>query len=256
MQYGYILHAALLIIAGFFISRLISSSVDKALRKRLTAHQTMLIRRILFYAIFILFLVSAAQQLGFRINTLLGATGILTVAIGIAAQTSMSNVISGIFIIGEKPFEVGNTIKINNMQGEVMSIDFLSVKIRTSDNTMIRIPNEVLIKSSIANISFFPTRRIDLMVSIAYKENVAAVKKILLDIAKNNPLCLAEPQPAVNIDTFADSSVNLQFSTWVRRENYTEVKNSLQEAIQTEFTQHNIEIPYLTQSHYTGKKVI
>lgn len=171
------LRAIAVIISGYVIARILSSSLDRGLRKRLTPQQSMLLRRIVFYVVLILFLATAIQELGFQISALLGATGILTVAIGIASQTSLSNIISGIFIIGEKPFQIGDTIKVNELQGEVVSIDFLSVKIRTSENTMVRIPNEVLIKSPVTNISYFPIRRADLLVSVAYKADIEFVKK-------------------------------------------------------------------------------
>ncbi len=236
--------AALLIIAGFFISKLLSASINRAFRKRLRPHQAMLLRRILFYVIFILFLISAIQQLGFNISALLGATGILTVALGIASQTSMSNVVSGVFIIGEKPFEIGDTIKVNDIQGEVLSIDFLSVKIRTPNNTMVRLPNEVLIKSAITNVSYFPIRRVDLIIGIAYKEDLNVVEKILLRIAKNNPLCLDEPVPYIGVDALADSSVNIQFYAWGNKNDYNQLKSTLLADIKNAFAEHRIEIPF------------
>src|SRR3990167_9020620 len=182
-----LLRSALLIIAGGVIGALLSAGLNKALSKRLQPHQVMLIGRITFYVVFILFLISAVQELGFSVSTILGATGILTIAIGIASQTSLSNAISSIFIIGEKSFGMGDTIQVNDIQGEILSMDFLSVKIRTSTNTIIRIPNEMLIKSAVTNLSYFPFRRVDLIIRIALKENVEEVKNILLEVAQNNP---------------------------------------------------------------------
>ena len=161
---------ALLVVVGYGVARLLSSTIGKALIKHLTPQQAMLQRRFVFYIVFAIFIASALDQLGFHIGALLGAAGILTVAIGIASQTSMSNIISGIFMIGEKPFEVGHTVKVNDMQGEILSIDLLSVKMRTNDNTMVRIPNELLIKSAIVNLSYFPIRRIDLKIGMHTKK--------------------------------------------------------------------------------------
>lgn len=238
----------LLVVLGFFVAKFLSTSIDKALKKRLRPHQSMLVRRLTFYTVFFLFIASAIQQLGFEITALLGATGILTVAIGIASQTSMSNIISGIFLIGEKPFEIGDTIKINETIGEVIAIDFLSVKIRTSENTMIRIPNEVLIKSAITNISYFPIRRVDITLGVAYKTNFDKIEQILFDIAKNNKLCLDEPKPSLTILNFADTVINIQFSVWARQENYHALKNSFQNEIKNAFTTENITTFFTPQS--------
>lgn len=238
-----IVRAALLIMAGFFISRLISAGAAKAFKQRLRVHQVMLLRRIIFYLTFIIFFATAIQQLGFNISTLLGATGILTVAIGIASQTSMSNVVSGIFIIGEKPFEIGDTIRVNDLQGEVISIDFLSVKIRANNNTMVRIPNETLIKSPITNLSYFPIRRVELLVSVAYKENLSQVETILLHIARKNPLCLDDPEPSVIVNNLGDFTVNLKLYAWSKTRDADSLKSSIQSEIKTIFAEKNVETP-------------
>ena len=93
-----------------------------------------------FYLILCLFLVSALVELGFSLGVLVGTAGILTVAIGFASQTSMSNLISGLFLIGEQSFAVGDIIKIDQITGVVLSIDLLSTKLRTFDNTYVRLP--------------------------------------------------------------------------------------------------------------------
>ncbi|MFN9975907.1 MAG: mechanosensitive ion channel family protein, partial [Phycisphaerae bacterium] len=113
----------------------------------------------------------ALDSLGFDLKVLLGAAGILTVAVGFAAQTSASNLISGLFLMFERPFVVGNSIVIGDLRGEVVAIDMLSTKIRTFTNMMVRIPNETLVKSNIVNLSYFPIRRVDLEVGVAYSSD-------------------------------------------------------------------------------------
>lgn len=244
LNLGSSLRALLLVALGFLIAKVASSSFNKAFGKRLTLQQAMLLRRIIFYVILVLFIASAVQQLGFRISTLLGATGILTVAIGIASQNSMSNIISGLFIIGEKPFEIGNTIKINDIQGEVIAIDFLSVKVRTAENTMVRIPSEVLIKTAITNISYFPIRRIDFALSVAYNSDLDLVKRVLFAAAEKNPFCLNDPQPSWLILGFGVATVSIQFSAWTTKQNYSELKNTLQTDIKTAFLHNHIEMRF------------
>lgn len=247
-----ILSAIILILSGYLIGRILSASVAKTFLKQLTPQQYMLLRRFIFYFVMLLFAASAIEQLGFQISALLGAAGILTVAIGIASQTSMSNVVSGLFMIGEKPFEVGHTVKVGDTLGEVLSIDLLSVKIRTQDNTMVRIPNEMLIKSPILNYSYFPIRRVDLEIGIAYKEDLDEVKNILIAVSDKNPLSLMEPKPLFQILKFADSSINIQFSVWCSRANYTDLKNSIHVEIKKAFDKQGIEIPFPTRSLITG----
>jgi small-conductance mechanosensitive channel len=199
-----------------------------------------------------LFVASAIEQLGFHISALLGAAGILTVAIGIASQTSMSNVVSGLFMIGEKPFEVGHQIKIADVQGEVLAIDLLSVRIRTQDNTMVRIPNELLIKSSIINLSYYPIRRADLKIGVSYSADLEKVKEVLFDVATKNPLSLTDPKPLFQILEFGDSSINIQFSVWSSRPHFVELKNTVQAEIKKAFDKQGIEMPYPARALFTG----
>jgi len=133
--------------------------------------------------------------MGFQLSVLLGAAGILSVAIGFASQTSASNLISGLFLIGEGPFAIGDFIRVGTTEGEVLSIDLLSVKLRTPDNLFVRIPNEQLIKSEVVNLTRFAIRRLNLAVGVAYKEDIPRVRHILMQVATDNPLCLNEPAP-------------------------------------------------------------
>lgn len=241
-----------LLLIGYFIARFVSASLPRVFSKRITRQQSMILSRASFYLIFILFIVSAIQQMGFNIGTLLGATGIVTIAIGIASQTSFSNIVSGIFILGEKPFELGNTIRVNDIEGEVLSIDLLSVKIRTFDNTMVRIPNETLVKSAITNLSYFSKRRVDILIGVAYKENLNNVKNILLETATKNSFCLVEPVPTFLITGFGDSAINIKFGVWADTNNYNEVKNSIQEDIKNAFAAAGIEIPFPCRTLFAG----
>jgi small-conductance mechanosensitive channel len=244
--------ATLLVGVGFLLARVLSGSIAKTLMKQLTPQQSMLLKRFIFYFVFALFVASAFDQLGFHIGALLGAAGILTVAIGIASQTSMSNIVSGAFMIGEKPFEVGHNIRVGDILGEVLSIDLLSVKLRTQENTMVRIPNEMLIKSPITNLSCFPIRRLDLKIGVAYKEDLEQVKLVLFDVAYKNPLSLIEPKPQLQILGFGDSAIDVQFSVWCSRPNYLELKNSIQIEIHKAFNNNNIELPFPARSLYAG----
>jgi small-conductance mechanosensitive channel len=218
------------------------------------AHRAMILRRISFYGIAGLFTASALMELGFDLSVLLGAAGILTVAIGFASQTSASNVISGIFLLGERPFGVGDLIKVGGTFGEVVSIDLLSVKLRTLDNLFVRIPNETLIKSEVTNITHFPIRRIDFQVGVAYKEDLRKVRELLLEVADRNPLSLEEPSPVVLFQGFGDSSLNHEFRVWTMTENFLDIRNNIPIEIKEMFDEHGIEIPFPHRTLYVGSE--
>jgi small-conductance mechanosensitive channel len=244
--------ALMLLMAGYLLGRLASATAVKVAEKHLTTHSQLILKRAVFYGIFILLAISALRQLGFDLNVVLGAAGIFTVAIGFASQTSASNLISGLFLMVERPFSIGDIIRVGGTTGEVISIDLLSVKLRTFDNLFVRIPNETMIKSEVTTLTKYPIRRIDLMVGVAYKEDIKRVKELLTDIATKNPLCLDEPAPLFIFVGFGNSSIDLQFSVWAKRENFLLVKNGMLEEIKACFDREGVEIPFPHVSLYAG----
>ena len=249
-QAANLLRAAVKIGLGLVLGRLAGNGLARLFGGE-DAQRTMLLRRIPFYGIVGLFAASALMELGFDLGVLLGAAGILTVALGFASQTSASNVISGLFLLGERPFSVGDIIRVNGTTGEVLSVDLLSVKLRTFDNLFVRIPNETM-KSEVTNLLRFPIRRVDLQVGVAYKEDLREVREVLMDVADRNPLCLEEPAPLIIFQGYGDSSINHQFSVWAKTEHFLELRNSIPLEIKEAFDENDIEIPFPHRTLYTG----
>ncbi|OMH26268.1 mechanosensitive ion channel family protein [Motiliproteus sp. MSK22-1] len=244
--------ALFLICLGLLLGKLASKGVKHLLARQLSQHHLILLRRIAFYLILGMFCVSALRELGFKLSVLLGAAGVLTVAVGFASQTSASNIISGLFLLGERPFSVGDVIRVGSTTGEVLSIDLLSAKLRTFENLFVRIPNETLIKSEVTNLTRFPIRRLDLKIGIAYKEDIEKVTKVLKAVADANPLSLEEPEPIIIFTGFGSSSIDLQFSVWAVKEKFMDLRNSIQTEIKIAFDAEGIEIPFPHLTIYTG----
>jgi len=249
-----IIRALILILMGIIFAKLISTALIKLASNKMDNHRLMLLKRGSYYFIFVLFLISALRELGFNLSVLLGAAGVFTVAIGFASQTSASNLISGLFLVAERPFTVGDIIRVNTTTGEVISIDLLSVKLRTFDNLFVRIPNESLIKSEVTTLTRFPIRRHDILIGVAYKEDLKKVREVLNEVANKNPLCLEEPKPLYIFQGFGESSLDIQFSVWAKREKFLELKNSIYEEIKNAFDENEIEIPFPHRTIYTGNE--
>ena len=249
-----LVRALLLVLAGLIVARIASAAMRRVTDGRLQPAQATLLRRVTLYAIFTIFCIAALHQLGFSLGVLMGAAGIFSVALAFASQTSASNIISGLFLIGERPFDVGHMIQVGTTTGEVLSIDLLSVKLRTFDNLFVRIPNETLLKAEVRTLHKFPIRRIDLQIGVAYREDVERVRELLFDLADRNPLCLDEPKPVFIMQGFGDSAVQMQFSPWALRENFLELKNTIQEEIKGAFDEAGIEIPFPHRTLYTGSE--
>lgn len=234
--------ALLMVAAGLLAASLASRLLLRVAADRLSAHQAILIRRFAYYLVLALFIASALAELGFSLSVLLGAAGVLSVALGFASQTSASNIISGLFLIAERPFEIGDVIQVGTISGEVLSVGMLSVKLRTFDNLYVRIPNEQLIRSEVTTLTRFPIRRFDLKLRIGRTAEVGHVREVLMGVAARSPLCLDEPAPLFIFDGFGESSFDIQFCTWARREVYLDHRNALQEGIKLAFEASGIEL--------------
>ncbi|MFZ5516211.1 MAG: mechanosensitive ion channel family protein [Candidatus Zhuqueibacterota bacterium] len=247
-----IVRLALVLIIGLPIVFFLSRTVKKYSVKKFSAQQSMILGKFVLYTGIAFILFSALREVGFELTTLLGAAGIATLAIGFASQTSVSNIISGLFLLAEKPFEVNDIITVGTNTGVVLSIDFLSVKLRTFDNQYIRIPNETIIKTDVINMTHFPIRRVDINLNIVYRENIGRVRQALLDVADKNALCLKEPEPFVYFNEFGDSSYELILWVWAEKSNWLKLKNSIAEDIKNRFEKENIEIAFRHLSLYAG----
>ena len=143
-------------------------------------------------------------------------------------------------------------IEVDGVSGQVYAIDILSVKLRKFDNTLMRIPNEMLMKVPVLNRTRFPIRRLDIQIGVAYKEDTEKVRQILLEVADVNPLVLEEPEPIFFYKGYGDSALELQFSIWSTQEHFGELYRFFREEIKTAFDAHGIEIPFPHRSLYIG----
>ncbi|MBN2287923.1 MAG: mechanosensitive ion channel family protein [Candidatus Glassbacteria bacterium] len=247
-----LLRAAVILAVGIVIAKLIASSLEKISKRRIGSQQAVTVRKISFYLLLTLIIITSLRELGFNLSVLLGAAGILTVAVGFASQTSASNIISGLFLLVDQPFQVGDVIEVGGTTGIVNDIELISVKLRTFQNALVRIPNEEVIKSQVTNYTHFPIRRIDVEVGVAYKEDISKVRKVLLEVADRNPLCLEEPAPLFIYKGYGSSSIDLLLGVWVKKENFLLLMNSIKEEIKAAFDKSGIEIPFPHISVYTG----
>lgn len=247
-----VLVVLIVLAVGFVFARLISGLVGRVSRKYLSQQYGMLLRKAVYYAIVVLILIIVLQMLGVKVTALLGAAGIAGIAIGFASQTSVSNLISGLFLISEKTFQVGDIIRVGDKVGIVQSIDLLSVKMNTFDNVFLRIPNEQLIKTELTNITRYPIRRLDIKLGVAYKSDIGRVKELLKELAAKNPYCLMEPEPLIVLTDFGDSALEFLFGLWFYKTDYLALKNSIMQEIKEKFDAEGIEIPFPHLSVYTG----
>lgn len=250
--FGPILRAMALLVLGLPLAWALTRWVRGYVARLYNPQKGLVVGKLVFWPLVLVILVSVMSELGFSLAPLLGAAGILGIALGFASQTSVSNIISGFFLLAEEPFQVGDIIEVEGVVGQVLTIDTLSVKVRTFENKMVRIPNETLVKSRFTNITRFPIRRVDTLVGVAYKEDLGRVRRVLLEVAEKNPGVLMEPEPLVIFQGYADSAINFLFAVWTPRESFLQIKNSIGEDVKHRFDEEGIEIPFPHRTLYSG----
>lgn len=247
-----VIRAAIIIGAGFPLLLVGARLASRSIGKRAGPQAAFIASKAIVYIGSVLIILTILLQLGFNLTAILGAAGVATFAFTFAAQTSLSNLISGLFILWEQPFKVGDMVLINGTRGAVLSIDLLSVKMRTLDNLFVRVPNQSIIQSQVTNITRFPIRRMDVNVGVAYKEDVARILRILREIADANPFALDEPEPVIIFQEFGDSSLKFFMGVWFEKSNFLKLKNSIMQDIKERFDAENIEIPFPHLTLYAG----
>lgn len=243
----------IILIIGISSIQFIAFMLRRSLRKQLSRQRMMLITRTVIYTGYTGLVLIVVKEFNYDLTALFGAAGVVGIVIGVASQTSIGNIISGLFLVGEKSFEIGDVVRIGDKTGTVYSIDLLSIKIKTFDNLLIRIPNQSVISSELTNVTRFPIRRLDFQIGVAYKEDLRKVKTVLENVARNNPLCLEEPEPYILFQNFGESSINITFGVWFEKANYAAVKNSVFIEIKEAFDREGIEIPFPHVSIYAGE---
>ena len=239
-----VIGAVIILLAMWIVYKIILRSIKKVPLEKTNEHKQQIAVKFVKYIFYISVVVYVLGLFGVKLSAIWGAAGIAGVAIGFAAQTSVSNVISGLFVLTERSLKVGDTIIVNGITGVVDTISLLSVRVHTFDNQMVRIPNSTIINSNLTNNSYHDKRRITLGVSISYDADMKTALEVLEKAPALCPTVLEEPAPAVWFDGFGESGIDMTVAAWFKPENFLQTKNDLFIAIKKVLDEAQIEIPY------------
>ena len=231
------------LIIFYIIYRIIKSTVKKRARAKMQAHSAMLLNKLISYIFYILISMYILDLIGDDLTAIWGAAGVAGLAIGFAAQTSVSNLISGIFVLSEKAMKVGDFISVGGESGIVDSIGLLSIKIHTLDNQMIRIPNSTIINSNLMNYNHFPLRRFVFEIPIGYETDLKKALETIQKVPSMCPTVLQDPAPAVFYDGFKEAVV-LKLAVWFKSSDLAQTKNDVYINVINLCKEAGVEIPY------------
>lgn len=238
--------AVISVLVFYIIYKIIKHLVRKQAAPRVEKHTMMLLNKIISYVFYVLIVMYILSLFGINLKALWGAAGVAGLAIGFAAQTSVSNLISGIFVLSEKAMKVGDFIQVGGISGIVDSVGLLSVRIHTLDNQMVRIPNSSIINNDLTNFSHFPLRRFVFDMPVSYSSDMAKVLETAKKIPAKCPSILQDPAPCAFFDGFGDA-INVKIAVWFKGENFIQAKNEMYTAIVDTCREEGVEIPF---THY------
>ena len=236
--------AAVLIILGIFISRIISKLAAKAMHARgVDPSVYNFIRRIISVLIKAVFFLSALSMF-ININSVIAAIGAAGVTAGLGLQASVAQFASGIQLLVNRPFKSGDFVEINGVAGSVVDVRFMQTVINTPDNKRIIIPHSHITTNHIINYTAENKRRVDLNFSISYTDDISHAKRIIAEVANNNGLILKDPAVQVFVNGHEASCISLVTRVWCKGEHYWDVFFAMQEEVKIAFDKNGVCIPF------------
>ncbi|MBQ5331973.1 MAG: mechanosensitive ion channel [Oscillospiraceae bacterium] len=240
-----VITAIIIYIIGKIISSILIKFIDKAMgRSRIDETAQGFLKSLLKIVFTAFVIVITLSTLGIPMTSIVTAIGAAGVAVALALQNSLSNVAGGFLILMNKPFSKGDYISTNGIEGTVEDISILSTKLLTIDNKVIFIPNSMVSGSTLINFSKEEKRRVDLIFSISYDQDMNEAMKVIRAVIAEHKLVLTEDAPFVRVSALSASSVDITVRVWTKTADYWTVYFDLVEQIKTAFDQNGIEIPY------------
>jgi len=212
------LGVAIGIIVLFWALQRVTRPPLRALMRRAGIHETlihMVVDNLYRFVVMMFGIVTAASQVGVNVTAALAGISIVGVAVGFAAQDTLSNIIAGFLIFWDKPFQVNDFITVQSHYGQVTEITMRSTRIRTPQNTFVVIPNKHVIDTVVVNHTKHGEIRIDVPVGIAYKESIPEARRVMLEAIQGDADILDDPAPDVVTTELNSSSVDLFLRVWI-----------------------------------------
>ncbi len=236
--------ALVILLVAIFIAKGVAIDLRRLLKERVAKGHLEIIVKVVSYAIIIIAILSILPTVGVKLSGLLVAGGIVGLAVGFASQSIIGNLISGIFLMIERPIKIGDSVNIEGTGGIVEDIRIISTTIRGFDGLYVRIPNQKVFTASVTNFVANIARRFEYVVGIRYSDDADKALEIVKKIIEEHPLALKNPAPQVFVDNLGDNSVNIVVRIWAPATEWFGVKTELLWEIKKAIEKEGIEIPF------------
>ena len=241
---GSALPALLILVAGILVVRIILHIVSKALdRSKLEKAAFTLIKTVIRVVLYGLLVLITASKLGIDVTGVVALASVLTLAVSLAVQNALTNVISGFTLLYTKPFRAGDFVEVGGQSGTVKSIGLTYTELATPDNKNVFIPNSAVTSAEIVNYTVLGTRRVEISIHASYESPMDSVLEALKEAAQVDML-LPDKEPFVAVKSYDDSAIGYIVHVWVRTEDYWTALFAIQKRVKEVFDAKGIAMTY------------
>lgn len=234
------------ILIFYIVYRIIKSIVRKKLAVNMKPVAAVAVSKIISYVFYVLIVMYVLGLFGINLSAVWGAAGIAGVAIGFAAQTSVSNLISGLFVVTDKAMKIGDFIEVDGVSGTVDSISFLSVRVHTADNQLVRIPNSLIINNKLKNYATYDYRRYVFEFSVDYSSDLDKTLEAIRQVPARCPTVVTDEghEPAVWYVALGESGISMNLIVWCKRADFFQTKSDVCVNVAKVCRENGVNIPF------------
>ncbi len=247
-EYGLrVLGAVLILLIGRWVAKLLSALLARILTKaKVDATLVPFIENLAYMAMLVFVIVAALDRVGVQTASFIAVLGAAGLAVGLALQGSLANFASGVLLLVFKPFRIGDFVEIGGVKGTVQAIHVFNTVINSLDNIRIIVPNGQVTGTSILNYTINGTRRIDLVVSVSYSDDLRKARRVIESVLAGEPRLLREPAAQVAVSEMGPSSIDFVVRPWVSVAdyNYWDVRFALVEKLKVTLEENGLSIPF------------
>ena len=230
----------------YIVYRIIKGVVRKRLAVSMKPVLVQGISKIISYVFYVLMVMYVLGLFGINLSAVWGAAGIAGVAIGFAAQTSVSNLISGLFVVTDKAMKIGDFIEVDGVSGTVDSISFLSVRVHTADNQLVRIPNSLIINNKLKNYATYDYRRYVFEFAVDYSSDLDKTLEAIKQVPARCPTVVTDEghEPAAWYVALGESGITMNLIVWCKRADFFQTKSDVCANVAKVCRENGVNIPF------------
>ncbi|MFQ3275095.1 MAG: small conductance mechanosensitive channel [Candidatus Nanohaloarchaea archaeon] len=249
--------AAGIAVSGFVANKISNVLVDRAVKRRNgDQHATKTAKKLTAYIIYPLTFVVILGVFGFPLSSIGAAVGLIGLGLSFALKDMISNFISGLFIMINRPFKIGDQIEVGGEAGTVQDIKIRATEIKTYDGRQVIVPNSTLYNGTVINNTAYDNRRFEVIVGIGYEEDIEEAKELAIETLEEASTVEADPEPQVLVNELGGSSVNLKLRGWTKPSKANMVKSASEvtQIVKEKYDEAGIDIPYPIRTIYMNNE--